>query len=117
MADLTDRHYGLFANNQHPIQLMAYQHYNQFLQQLHSVEEAKRDEALQADMSQRMQKAEEQLDTKAGETLSIEDMEDIYMDAKADQRSKEKMARNVRGRDGEINDYLEFRRPYGAASQ
>ena len=28
LADLTDRHYSLFANNQHPIQLLMYNEYN-----------------------------------------------------------------------------------------
>ena len=40
---MTDRHYALFANNQHPIQLHAYEEYNQFLQQLHNSERAQRD--------------------------------------------------------------------------
>ena len=35
LADLTDRHYALFANNQHPIQLAAYEEYNKFLRDLH----------------------------------------------------------------------------------
>ena len=47
-------------------------------------------------MADRVSKAEEQLDTASGETLSIEDMEDIYMDAKADERARENMARNAR---------------------
>jgi hypothetical protein len=36
MADLLDRHYGLFANNMHPIQLEAYECYNAFLRKAHS---------------------------------------------------------------------------------
>eukprot|EP00356_Strombidium_inclinatum_P016431 CAMPEP_0170491104 /NCGR_PEP_ID=MMETSP0208-20121228/10397_1 /TAXON_ID=197538 /ORGANISM="Strombidium inclinatum, Strain S3" /LENGTH=135 /DNA_ID=CAMNT_0010766621 /DNA_START=17 /DNA_END=424 /DNA_ORIENTATION=+ len=31
LADLTDRHYALFANNQHPLQLDLYDQYNKFL--------------------------------------------------------------------------------------
>ena len=31
LADLTDRHYALFANNQHPMQLDIYESYNKML--------------------------------------------------------------------------------------
>mmetsp|Transcript_149 Transcript_149/g.271 ORF Transcript_149/g.271 Transcript_149/m.271 type:complete len:162 (+) Transcript_149:23-508(+) len=44
LADLTDRHYALFANNQHPLQLAAYNEYNTFLQDLHDQASAARDE-------------------------------------------------------------------------
>ena len=36
MADLTDRHQALFANNQHPLQLDVYSEYNKFLRVIHS---------------------------------------------------------------------------------
>ena len=55
------------------------------------------------------------MDTANGERLSLEDKEDIYMEAMADKRAKENMSRSARGRDGEINDYLELRRPFGTA--
>ena len=42
LADLTDRHYALFANNQHPLQLAAYEEYNRFLRDLHDKTEAER---------------------------------------------------------------------------
>lgn len=36
MADLVDRHYALFANNQHPVQLNMYEQYNTFLRRANS---------------------------------------------------------------------------------
>ena len=36
LADLTDRHYALFANNQHPMQIELYEEYNKFLRIVHS---------------------------------------------------------------------------------
>ena len=36
LADLTDRHYALFANNQHPMQLEIYDDYNKMLRVAHS---------------------------------------------------------------------------------
>jgi hypothetical protein len=38
---LTDRHYALFANNQHPIQLAAYEEYNKFLISMHDAKQVK----------------------------------------------------------------------------
>lgn len=35
LADLTDRHYALFANNHHPLQLNTYEQYNKFLRRAH----------------------------------------------------------------------------------
>ena len=35
MADLNDRHYALFANNHHPMQLDIYENYNRMLRILH----------------------------------------------------------------------------------
>ena len=36
MADILDKHYALFAQNQHPLQLYIYEEYNKFLRQAHS---------------------------------------------------------------------------------
>lgn len=33
---MTDRHYALFANNSHPLQLSLYEEYNKFLRNLHN---------------------------------------------------------------------------------
>ena len=112
---MADRHYGLFANNQHPIQLETYAAYNSFLQDLNDINHIREEEAFNDNMNERLNKAQEALDTDAGERLSIEDFEDIYMDAMADKRARSNMSRNARGRDGELNDYLELRRPFGAA--
>ena len=97
------------------MQLDTYSTYNQFLADLHDMKKAKEQEAFKQDMKARVSKAEEQLDTASGERLSIEDVEDIYMDAMADKRARQNMSRAAGGKDGEINDYLETRRPFGAA--
>merc|ERR1719242_615950 len=94
LADLTDRHYALFANNQHPLQLAAYQEYNRFLQGLHDPAESERQDA-------------------EGETLSIDDMADIYIQSKGASRARANMALNTRSKTGDINDSLEVRRPFG----
>ena len=115
LADLTDRHYALFANNQHPLQLAAYQEYNRFLQNLHDSETARRDEEDGERFQLAIDEAQSHLNTAEGESLSIDDLSDIYMQVKGANRARANMALNTRTKTGEINDYLEVRRPFGTA--
>ena len=55
------------------------------------------------------------LNHKEGESLSLDDMSDIYMQVMGEVRSKQNMSLTTRTKTGEINDYLEVRRPFGAA--
>ena len=88
MADITDRHYALFANNQHPMQLNAYSEYNRFLQSLHDKDEAVREESLAEDFNRAADERLALLDTAEGESLSIEDLSDIYIQVKGAHRAK-----------------------------
>lgn len=115
LADLTDRHYALFANNQHPLQLAAYNEYNRFLQDLHDQASAGRDEEEGQRFTEAITEAEGQLNSAEGETLSIDDLSDIYIQVKGANRARANMALNTVTKTGEINDYLEVRRPFGSA--
>ena len=115
MADLTDRHYALFANNQHPLQLAAYQEYNRFLQDLHDQDTATRDAEDGLRLSEAITEAESQLNTAEGETLSLDDLSDIYMQVKGANRARANMSLETHTKNGDVNDYLEMRRPYGSA--
>lgn len=55
------------------------------------------------------------LNHQEGETLSLEDLSDIYIQVMAEHRQKTNMTLTTRTKTGEINDYLEVRRPFGAA--
>ena len=59
--------------------------------------------------------ANSQLNKDEGETLSLDDLSDIYIQVKGANRARANMALNTRTKTGEINDYLEVRRPFGAA--
>ena len=50
-----------------------------------------------------------------GESLSIEDEADIYIQVAGEQREKNNLTLTTKTKTGEINDYLELRRPFGAA--
>ena len=115
MADLTDRHYAMFANNQHPIQLHTYEEYNRFLRNVHSPEVNASYDALGQRIDEITAHRASLLNQAEGESLSIDDFSDIYIQAKGEHRGKTNMALNTRSKNGDINDYLEVRRPFGAA--
>ena len=70
------------------------------------------------DTNARMEELREQklqlLNHEEGETLSIDDDQEIYIQAMAEEREKYNFNLNTRGKTGEVSDYLESRRPFGA---
>jgi hypothetical protein len=115
LADLTDRHYSLFANNQHPLQLSVYEEYNKFLRAAHSKDNQAALQSIGDRMGEVMDDRSRLLNTKEGESLSIEDISDVYMQVMGEHRAKTNMSLTTRSKNGEIADYLEVRRPFGAA--
>ena len=114
LADLTDRHYALFANNQHPVQLNTYETYNKFLRSVHSEEARAEDKAINERMEEVISERESLLNQKEGEKLSIDDISDVYMQVMAEFRNRNNFSLQTKSKNGEINDYLEVRRPFGA---
>ena len=114
---MADRHYALFANNQHPLQLSAYSEYNRFLQTLNDKTEAERSEDFEKRFSEVVETKKSKLNQSEGETLSIDDMSEIWIQVKSEARQANKMSLNTRTKTGDIADYLETRRPFGTAPQ
>ena len=112
---MTDRHYALFANNQHPMQLDIYDSYNRMLRIAHSDGHQQRHDQTKARMQEVMAERQKYLNTNEGESLSIDDMQDIYCQVKAEEREQHNFSLNTRSKNGDISDYLETRRPFGAA--
>ena len=112
---MTDRNYALFANNQHPLQLDIYQEYNRMLRVLHSEDHQARINDTVARYEEVKAERTQQLNHQEGESLSIEDLQDIWIQVKAEERQKYNFSLNTRGKTGDISDYLESRRPFGAA--
>ena len=115
LADLTDRHYVLFANNQHPMQLYAYEEYNRFLREAHDKGEYERYQELKRRFEEAKEERRNLLNREEGEDLSIDDITEIYMIVMGDVRNQQGFTLQTRSKDGKINDYLEVRRPFGAA--
>ncbi len=79
MADILDKHYTLFAQNQHPLQLAIYEEHNQFLRQIHDEKEGETMAAINDRLQEVQQQREAALATEEGESLSTEDLSDIYI--------------------------------------
>lgn len=112
---MTDRHYALFANNAHPLQLEAYEVYNRFLRDMHNKDYRESGVALGDRLGQVMDERQSILNSNEGERLSLDDFQDIYVQVMGEHRSKNSLSLNTRAKTGEISDYLEVRRPFGAA--
>ena len=95
--------------------MAAYSEYNKFLQDLHDQGSADRDAEDGERFALAIDEANSQLNKDEGATLSLDDLSDIYIQVKGANRARANMALNTRTKTGEINDYLEVRRPFGAA--
>lgn len=118
MADHTDRHYALAATNQHPIQLFMYEYLNKKYrkqQELKDYQDGKSAPTFSIALDERVEQLiEEKLATKDvenGEDLTPEEISDIYREADEDIRAKMNLSLRARGKTGEVEDYLEVRRP------
>ena len=115
LGDLLDRHYSLFAQNQHPLQLAIYEEHNKFLRSVHDPAELKKLQSTGDRIEEITKSRNSTISTEEGESLSINDFQEIYIQAMGEKREQEKFKVRTRDRTGEINDYLEVRRPFGAA--
>lgn len=58
---------------------------------------------------------EAEMDQEAGEQLTLDDYEDCQLQVLSEAREKRRLTSATRTKTGEINDYLETRRPWGTA--
>ncbi len=66
-------------------------------------------------MKQVQEERESVLAMDEGETLTTDDLSDIYIQVMGEHREKQKFHVRTRDAKGEFNDYLELRRPFGTA--
>lgn len=118
LADHTDRHYALVANNQHPLQLHLYEYLNKKYRHDKEVKERKEGKsttnfkiALDERVEQLINEKLKTLDVDNGEDITPEDISEIYREANEDVRAKMNLITRTRNKVGELEDYLEVRRP------
>lgn len=68
----------------------------------------------EARMEEVIEERTKSLNHEEGETISWDDYQDIYCQVKGEERVKYNFELNTRNKQGEIADYLEVRRPFGA---
>ena len=115
LADNWDRHYSLFAQNQHPLQLESYQTYNTYIKRLNDDAYADRCVEIIDKVKAIKRQREQALDQDEGETLSVDDIADIYVEVMAEYRQANNIGGKKKNERGEYQDYLEVRRPFGVA--
>ncbi len=98
------------------MQLDLYDQYNKFLRQMHCESHNARETEFQERLAEVKAERTKYLNSDEGESLSIEDEQDIYIQVKAEFRDKYNFNLNTRSKQGDITDYLETRRPFGAAN-
>jgi hypothetical protein len=121
LADHTDRHYSLVACNQHPFQLYMYEYLNKRYrkqQDLKNAQEGKGittfDAAVKMKVEELVEAKLKTMDVENGEALSAEEIGEIHHKAMNEIRDKMNLNVRTRNKRGEIEDYLEVRRPLGA---
>ena len=96
------------------MQLDIYDQYNQMLRVLNSEAHQAREAETVARMAEVKAERTKFLNSDEGESLSIDDLQDIYCQVKGEERVKYNFSLNTKSKTGEITDYLESRRPFGA---
>lgn len=81
----------------------------------HSEGHQQRIEETRARIQEISEQRSQLLNHEEGESLSMDDMQDIYIQAKAEERERYNFSLNTRSKNGDISDYLEARRPFGAS--
>lgn len=117
MVDQLDRDFELVSYNQHPYQLFTYEVNNKYLADQHEQYEVTKsgEKTLEEEMLEFVDELVEEEHKKLpeGQKISYERMNEIlyhvFNKAKAQSR---KPSQDARGPDGNINDYLEQRRPF-----
>jgi len=96
------------------MQIDVYENYNKMLRVAHSEGHQQRIEETRLRIQELKEERTQQLNHEEGESLSIDDVQDIYIQAKAEERERYNFSLNTRSKTGDISDYLEARRPFGA---
>jgi hypothetical protein len=120
LADHTDRHYTLAAGNHHPLQLCLYEEMNKMYRKKHENKlalEGKGPMTFDVAVKKRVEELiEEKLkakDVDNGEALSPDEIGEIHVQAENEIRANMNLNVKTRNKRGEVEDFLEIRRPLG----
>lgn len=97
------------------MQLDVYDTYNRFLRVANSDAHQQRKADTLERYNEIVAARTQHLNHAEGESLTIEDKQDIWCQVKGEERAAHNFSLNTRSKTGDISDYLEARRPFGAA--
>ena len=81
---------------------------------MHDKAQIQNAEVFQARFSEVADQRQKALRRNEGESLSLDDLSEIYIQVKGEEREAAKLSLNTRDKKGDISDYLETRRPFGS---
>ena len=96
------------------MQLDVYDTYNRFLRVANSDAHQQRKADTLERYNEIVAARTQHLNHAEGESLTIEDKQDIWCQVKGEERVAHNFSLNTRSKTGDISDYLEARRPFGA---
>ena len=112
---MTHHHYPLFANNQLPLQLYVYEEYKKFTRSAHNKLEQEDLKFIGDRMQEVMDDPSRLFNTREGESLSNDVISDVYLQVMGEHRARTNTPLTTKSKTGEISDYFEMRRLFGAA--
>ena len=98
------------------MQLDIYNSYNLLLRNMHSEAFNERVANTDARIAEEIEAKTTTLNHTEGESISMDDYEDIYTQVKAEERVANNFSLNTKDKKGDIADFLEARRPFGSAA-
>ena len=98
------------------MQLDIYQSYNLMLRSLHSEAFNARVPETDNRMQEEIAEKTQQLNHREGESISMDDYEEIYCEVKAEERIANNFSLTTKDKKGDISDFLEARRPFGVGA-
>lgn len=96
------------------MQLDIYDTYNRFLRVANSDAHQQRKADTNARYNEIIEERTKYLNHGEGESLTTDDKQDIWCQVKGEERVAHNFSLNTRSKTGDITDYLEARRPFGA---
>ena len=86
------------------------------LRNMHSEAERARIAHSEQRIKEEIEEKTQQLNHAEGESISMDDYQEIYCEVKAEERIANNFSLNTKDKKGDIQDFLEARRPFGAAA-
>jgi len=112
IGEILDRHYALFSQNIHPLQLLIYEQSNKRVREANDPVFQQTLEGINNRIKELSNEKMKNMNIAEGESLTIENFEECFFKAMEEYRSRQPFKAKSVDSHGEVNDNLELRRPF-----